>query len=218
MNKSSAALADRMRRKYVDRLGEDGEKFEQYIDVITRQAGDIRRMVDEFSRFARLPEPEMKEENLVDLTESALVLQREGRSDITYESHLPNRAVPQICDRGLINQCLVNLLQNSADAIEARQDADDAPPGKIVVQLTVGSRSNRLLVIDNGIGLPRENRERLKEPYVTNRANGTGLGLSIVARIIEQHGGEISLGDAAGVFGQDGALVEIRLPRPAEWR
>ncbi|MEM7238108.1 MAG: ATP-binding protein, partial [Pseudomonadota bacterium] len=210
--------ADRMRRKYVDRLGEDGEKFQQYIDVITRQAGDIRRMVDEFSRFARLPEPEMKEENLVDLTESALVLQREGRSDITYESHLPNRAVPQICDRGLINQCLVNLLQNSADAIDARQEADDAPPGKIVVQLTVGSRSNRLLVIDNGIGLPRENRERLKEPYVTNRANGTGLGLSIVARIIEQHGGEISLGDAAGVFGQDGALVEIRLPRPAEWR
>ncbi|MBY8975759.1 PAS domain-containing sensor histidine kinase [Rhodobacteraceae bacterium NNCM2] len=208
--------ADRMRRKFAKRLGEDSQRFEEYIDVITRQAGDIRRMVDEFSKFARLPEPEMRDEDLVTLTEQALVLQREGHAEITYEAHLPDHEVNVICDRGLINQCLVNLLQNAADAIEARQAEPDAPPARIVVQLTVGTRNLRLMVIDNGIGLPEENRERLKEPYVTNRANGTGLGLSIVSRIIEQHGGEISLSDADGMFGQDGAMVEIRLPRPAE--
>ncbi len=208
--------ADRMRRKFASRLGDDSTRFEEYIDVITRQAGDIRRMVDEFSKFARLPEPEMKEENLVDIVEKALILQREGRSDISYDSHYPAPDLPMICDRGLINQCLVNLLQNAADAIDGRHAEKDAPKGRIVVQLTVGHRNYRLMVIDNGLGLPEENRDRLKEPYVTNRASGTGLGLSIVSRIVEQHGGEISLSDADGLFDQDGAMVEVRLPRPLE--
>ena len=207
--------ADRMRRKFVDRLGEDGESFRQYIEVITRQAGDIGRMVDEFSKFARMPEPEMREENLVELVDQALILQREGRSDILYESRIAESDLPLICDRGLINQCLVNLLQNAADAIETRHASGQAPDGRVSLSIEIGPRSYRLQIRDNGTGLPEEERDRLTEPYVTKRTKGTGLGLAIVVKIIEQHGGDLVLADADGADGLDGASVTVRLPRPA---
>ncbi|MEM0924354.1 MAG: ATP-binding protein, partial [Pseudomonadota bacterium] len=207
--------ADRMRRKFAPHLGEESAAFTQYIDVITRQAGDIRRMVDEFSKFARMPEPEMREDNLADLIDEALVLQRTGRADITYENQIKRRDVPFICDRGLINQVLVNLLQNAADAIDARHALGDAPAGRVVLSLSAGPRNYRLRISDNGIGLPEDGRHRLTEPYVTNREKGTGLGLAIVSKIIEQHGGDMLLGDADGKDGQDGAAITLRLPRPA---
>ncbi|MEM0924387.1 MAG: HAMP domain-containing protein, partial [Pseudomonadota bacterium] len=160
--------ADRMRRKFAPHLGEESAAFTQYIDVITRQAGDIRRMVDEFSKFARMPEPEMREDNLADLIDEALVLQRTGRADIVYENQIKRRDVPFICDRGLINQVLVNLLQNAADAIDARHALGDAPAGRVVLSLSAGPRNYRLRISDNGIGLPEDGRHRLTEPYVTN--------------------------------------------------
>ncbi|MEM6904477.1 MAG: ATP-binding protein, partial [Pseudomonadota bacterium] len=206
--------ADRMRRKFAGKLP-DGEGLEQYLDVITRQAGDIRRMVDEFSKFARMPAPDMQEEDLTALVADALILQREGREDIDYLNEMPPRPVPIVCDRGLINQCLVNLMQNAADAIDARHEAGDAPRGRIGIKLTAGPRNLRLIISDNGPGLPEQHRDRLADPYVTHRKKGTGLGLAIVTKIIEQHGGELVLGDADGANGFDGAQISLRLPRPA---
>jgi len=208
--------ADRMRRKFVGHMGEDGPAFERYLDVITRQAGDIRRMVDEFARFARMPEPVTADENLVALLRDAVLLQQEARGDIVYESELPGGPVTVNCDRGLIGQCLTNLLQNAADAIDGRRESDeDAPSGRIRVALTVGKRFYRVAITDNGVGLPKVDRDRLTDPYVTNRKKGTGLGLAIVMKIVEQHGGELVLGDAPRVSGLDGAQVTLRLPKPA---
>ena len=212
--------ADRMRRKFAGHMGEDGPAFERYLDVITRQTGDIRRMVDEFARFARMPEPVTADENLVALLRDAVLLQQEARGDITYESELPDRPVTVNCDRGLIGQCLTNLLQNAADAIDGRRESagqtgGDAPPGRIRVALTAGKRFYRVAITDNGAGLPKVGRDRLTDPYVTNRRKGTGLGLAIVKKIVEQHGGELVLGDAPRTSGLDGAQVILRLPKSA---
>ncbi|MDT8343270.1 MAG: PAS domain-containing sensor histidine kinase [Thermohalobaculum sp.] len=209
--------ADRMRRKFVGRLGEDGAQLESLLDVITRQTADIRRMVDEFSRFARMPEPVAREEDLAGLVRDAVLLQREGQQGIDYQATLPDHRVPVMADRGLINQCLTNLLQNAADAIESRRERDGAaaPAGRVLVCLREGERSLQVQIADNGIGLPAEGRDRLTDPYVTHRKKGTGLGLAIVKKIVEQHGGELSLGEAPAASGLDGAQAVIRLPRPA---
>jgi len=208
--------ADRMRRKFAGHMGEDGPAFEQYLDVITRQIGDIRRLVDEFSRFARMPEPVTAEENFCMLLREAVLLQQGARGDITYEVELPDQPVTANCDRGLIGQCLTNLLQNAADAIDARRETlvDEAPDGRIRVSLAIGKRFFSATVTDNGVGLPKEGRDRLTDPYVTNRKKGSGLGLAIVKKIVEQHGGELTLSDAPETSGFDGAQVALRLPKP----
>ena len=212
--------ADRLRHKFAGQMGEDGPAFERYLDVITRQIGDIRRMVDEFARFARMPEPVMEDQNLAALLRDAVLLQQEGRGDIAYESELPDGPVTVNCDRGLIGQCLTNLLQNAADAIDGRHEnpgraGAGAPPGRIRVTLTTGRRFYRVAITDNGAGLPKVGRDRLTDPYVTNRRKGTGLGLAIVKKIVEQHGGELVLGDAPPASGLDGAQVILRLPKLA---
>jgi len=145
------------------------------------------------------------------------LLQQEGRSDIAYEIDLPDGPITVSCDRGLISQCLTNLLQNAADAIDGRceVEGENAPPGRIAVALTPGQRSYRVMITDNGIGLPKEDRDRLTDPYVTTRKKGTGLGLAIVKKIVEQHGGELVLGDAPSGSGLDGTQVTMRLPKPA---
>ncbi len=218
--------ADRIRRKFIGRMGEDGAAFQQYLDVITRQTAEIRRMVDEFSRFARMPEPVMADEDLGELLRDAVLLQQEGRNDIAYETALPEGDATVQCDRGLIGQCLTNLLQNAADAIDGRREAEGEaaagdsaneaePAGRIRVALSTGRRFWRITITDNGTGLPREDRDRLTEPYMTKRRKGTGLGLAIVKKIVEQHGGELALADAPSASGLDGAEVTLRLPRPA---
>ncbi|MGF1500612.1 MAG: ATP-binding protein [Paracoccaceae bacterium] len=205
--------ADRMRRKFVARLGEDGPAFEHYLEVITRQAGEIRRMVDEFSHFARMPEPVLAEQDLADVIRDAVVIHREGLHDIEHLLVLPDSPAPLLCDRGLLTQALTNLMRNAAQAIEARHRRDpNAPPGRIRIELTRSARSYRIAIADNGPGLPSDQRARLTEPYVTTRKAGTGLGLAIVAKIVEQHAGELSLGDADGTDGLDGARIAIRLP------
>ncbi|MEO1493446.1 MAG: PAS domain-containing sensor histidine kinase [Pseudomonadota bacterium] len=208
---------DQIRRKFAPKLEENAASFEQYLDVISRKAGDIGRMVDEFSKFARMPEPKMAPHDLNALIEEAVVLQREARRAITYDvpEAGPRRGV--MVDRGLFGQVLTNLLQNAADAIDARteRDGDAAPVPRIAVAVEQSPRSYRLTVMDNGIGLPVDDRDRLTDPYVTTRAKGTGLGLAIVKKIIEQHGGEVTLSDADPDSGLDGAAVTLRIPRPA---
>ena len=208
--------ADRIRRKFATRLGEEAPAFEQIVDVIVRQTGEIRRMVDEFSKFARMPEPALADQDLADMVREAVLLQSEARPEIEYRLHLPEEPAPVQADRGLLNQCLTNLLQNAADALEARQERQgkEAPQAIVLIRLDATSRGYRLSIDDNGIGLPKDDRDRLTDPYVTTRAKGTGLGLAIVKKIIEQHGGEISLGDAAEGSGLDGAHVGVRLPKP----
>lgn len=209
--------ADRMRRKLSKQFGDEGADFEQYLDVITRQAGNIRRMVDEFSKFARMPEPALEPHDLAGLLREAVLLQKEANGEISYKMNFSAMAVPVTVDRGLIGQVLTNLLQNAADSIEQRRarDGDAAPEPVIRAEIEEGRRFWRLRILDNGIGLPSENRDRLTDPYITTRDKGTGLGLAIVKKIVEQHGGELALGDADGHDALDGAEVTVRLPKPA---
>ncbi|MBT3400287.1 MAG: GHKL domain-containing protein, partial [Rhodospirillaceae bacterium] len=162
------------------------------------QVGDIGRMVDEFSAFARMPNPVVRPVNLVKICRDAVFLQDQARADIRFETDFPDTPVLANCDSGLVSQALTNLLQNAVDAIVGRPDADgDAPrePGLVRMQLTATGNMASILVEDNGRGLPVEERDRLTEPYVTTRSKGTGLGLAIVSRIVEQHGGTLTLED-----------------------
>jgi len=216
--------AERLKRKYGRLLqGEDQAAFDQYADVIQRQAADIRRMVDEFSKFARMPEPELHEEDLAQILQDAVFLQTSARSDITYSTDLPEKPAWLRCDRGMMSQALTNLLQNAADAIETRlgeNPAQDATRGEIHVRLTVDGDSAEIAVADNGVGLPQKGRSRLLEPYVTTRQKGTGLGLAIVKKIVETHRGSLILRDAApfaeGAPVGAEAVVRLTLTRRSE--
>jgi two-component system nitrogen regulation sensor histidine kinase NtrY len=190
--------AERLKRKYLKEVKSDPEVFAQCTDTIVRQVGDIGRMVDEFSAFARMPNPVVRPVNLVKICRDAVFLQDQARADIRFETDFPDTPVLANCDSGLVSQALTNLLQNAVDAIVGRPDADgDAPrePGLVRMQLTATGNMASILVEDNGRGLPVEERDRLTEPYVTTRSKGTGLGLAIVSRIVEQHGGTLTLED-----------------------
>ena len=215
--------AERLRRKYGARLGEDEETFDRYTDTIIRHTGDIGRMVDAFVRFAKMPSPEMGVVNLSDVLKEAVVLQKEARPHIKYSATLPSDPVPVRADRGQVLQAVVNLMQNASDAIGARlaQDEEsgrkDAPPAEIRVQLDADEDKRvTIRVEDNGVGLPAKDRRRLLEPYVTTRAEGTGLGLAIVMKIVEEHGGELALMDAPpfSTGAKPGACAAISLPKP----
>ena len=188
--------AERLRRKYGRVLTTDRAVFEQCTETIVRQVEDIRRMVDEFSRFARMPKPVMAAEDVADTVRQVVFLMRVGHGDVDIETELPEDPMPANFDRRLISQALTNIIKNAIEAISA------VPPGEIERgRICVGaSREGRYIVIDvvdNGIGLPKEQRRRLLEPYVTTREKGTGLGLAIVGKILEEHGGRIELHDAA---------------------
>jgi two-component system nitrogen regulation sensor histidine kinase NtrY len=204
--------ADRLRRKFGKLPEEDRKALDQYADVIVRQAGDIRRMVDAFSKFARMPEPHVQGEDLAAILRGAVFLQQSGSEDIVYTLDAPDAPVQVACDRGLMNQALTNLLKNAAEAIQARLAAEpDGPPGEIAARLTETPESIVIEITDNGTGLPEADRERLMEPYVTTRAKGTGLGLAIVRKVIEQHGGTIAFDDARETVPR-GARVCVTLP------
>ncbi|MGE5506417.1 MAG: ATP-binding protein [Actinomycetota bacterium] len=189
--------AERLKRKYLKEIQSDPDTYVTLIETIVRQVGDIGRMVDEFSSFARMPAPQMKPENLVELCRQAVFLQRTGYPDVAFESVLPDGRLELVCDGRLIGQALTNLLKNAVEAIHGR-DGEDLAQGRVV--LTLRTETDRVVVEvdDNGRGLPHDNRERLTEPYVTTRAKGTGLGLAIVKKIMEDHGGDITLEDAPG--------------------
>jgi two-component system nitrogen regulation sensor histidine kinase NtrY len=204
--------AERIKRKFRGEVSEPAE-LEQYADVIVRQTGDLRRIVDEFSKFARMPEPDRREEDIVRLVREAVTLQAEG---LPVTAALPDGPVTLDVDATMIGQALTNLIKNAGEAIESLQ-ARGAPDGyrpEIRVGLALEADQVVIRIADNGIGLPPD-RARLFEPYVTTREKGTGLGLPIVKKIIEEHGGTLALLDAEVFAGHAhaGAMAEIRLPR-----
>lgn len=189
--------AERLKRKYLKEIQSDPQLYTTLIETIIRQVGDIGRMVDEFSSFARMPAPQMKPEDLVDICRQALFLQKTGYPDVAFTTELPEGKVPLVCDGRLLGQALTNLLKNAVEAIQGREGAD-LPSGQIHLKLSAGPQAVVVEITDNGKGLPDENRDRLTEPYVTTRTKGTGLGLAIVKKIMEDHGGDLSLEDAPG--------------------
>ena len=162
-------------------------------------------MVGEFSSFARMPAPDIKPENLVQICQEEIFLQQQAHGDIAISFKSPLKSLVFPCDRGQMGQVLTNLLQNAAQAIEAKTSSK----GKIKVSLEKEGKKIILSVSDNGCGLPPEGRERLTEPYITYREKGTGLGLAIVKKIIEDHGGNLSFMDSP----EGGALVQIMFMR-----
>jgi two-component system nitrogen regulation sensor histidine kinase NtrY len=202
--------AERLRRKYAKAITEDRAIFEQCTDTIVRQVDDIRRMVDEFSRFARMPKPVMVADDITDTVRQVAFLQRVGNADIDIDVEIAEDPMPARFDRRLISQGLTNIIKNAGEAVAA-VPAEQLGRGRIVVSAARIDSDIVIDVIDNGIGLPKENRGRLLEPYVTTRDKGTGLGLAIVGKILEEHGGRIELHDAAERFpGQRGAWMRLR--------
>jgi len=207
--------AERLRRKYGAAISVDKAVFEQCTDTIVRQVEDIKRMVDEFSRFARMPKPVMSAEDVADTVRQVVFLMRVGNADIDIEVETPEGPLSAEFDRRLISQGLTNIIKNATEAIAA---VPQSVRGRGRIRVTAVREDNDVFidVIDNGIGLPKENRNRLLEPYVTTREKGTGLGLAIVGRILEEHGGKIELGDAADlVVGQRGAWMRLRFAAEA---
>lgn len=207
--------AERIKRKFRPLVGDQADTLDQYTDVIVRQTGDLRRIVDEFSKFARMPEPERKLVDLAALVRDALVLQESGQPGVRFVADLPEGAMPAELDPTMISQALTNLIKNAGEAIATRTEKG-VPEGfvaEIRLRLVHEEDSGLIEIADNGIGLP-EDRARLFEPYVTTRDSGTGLGLPIVRKIIEEHGGTLELVDAEP-FAPDthrGAMAVIRLP------
>jgi two-component system nitrogen regulation sensor histidine kinase NtrY len=202
--------AERLKRKYGKVIVDDPAVFHQCTDTIVRQVDDIKRMVDEFSRFARMPKPVMAAEDVAETVRQAAFMMRVGHPDIDIEVEVAEDPMPARFDPRLIAQALTNIIKNATEAIAA------VPPGDIgrgKIQVSAFREGDDIVidVLDNGIGLPKENRSRLLEPYVTTREKGTGLGLAIVGRILEEHGGGIELSDASAKHaGERGAWVRLR--------
>ncbi len=201
--------AERLKRKYLSQITDDAETFETCTDIIVRHVGDIGRMVDEFTAFARMPAPVMAEEDLATLIDQALFLQRGAHTDIEFGFEQPAGPVIASCDSVQIGRALTNLLQNAVDAVGGRaKGAKALEPGRITVRLIDAGGQRAIEVEDNGRGLPKADRHRLTEPYITNREQGTGLGLAIVKKIMEDHGGDLSLEDSPA----GGARIRMIFP------
>ncbi|MBS4006506.1 MAG: PAS domain-containing sensor histidine kinase [Afipia sp.] len=202
--------AERIRRKFGKVITEDRPVFDQCTDTIIRQVDDIRRMVDEFSKFARMPKPVIEGEDVADTVRQTVFLMRVGYPDIDIDVDIKQEPMLAKFDRRLISQGLTNIIKNATEAISA-VPSGEIERGHIDV---IAARENDDIVIDivdNGIGLPKESRARLLEPYVTTREKGTGLGLAIVGRVLEDHGGRIELNDASALRpGARGAWVRMR--------
>jgi two-component system nitrogen regulation sensor histidine kinase NtrY len=202
--------AERLKRKYGKEIATDPEVFAQCIDTIVRQVGDIGRMVDEFSSFARMPAPIIRRENAQELVHQAVFLQRVAHPQVTFEIRAPHDPVYFECDGRLVSQALTNVLKNAGEALAAREAMGGDESGRVIAALELMGERLAFRITDNGIGLPQEQRHRLTEPYVTTRAKGTGLGLAIVRKIAEDHGGEITLADRGDA--EAGAVVSLIFP------
>jgi two-component system nitrogen regulation sensor histidine kinase NtrY len=201
--------AERLKRRFSKEITSDPDTFVQCADTIVRHVGDIGRMVDEFSAFARMPQPVLKPEDAGRIAREALVLQRSARPEIVWSTDIPERGPMTICDRRLVGQALTNLLQNAADAVAMRARGSGEPAGHISVSVHAADGMVALQVRDDGVGFPDKDRERLTEPYVTHKPKGTGLGLAIVKKIMEDHGGSLTLDDCAD---GPGAVATLSLP------
>ncbi|CAI9120190.1 sensor histidine kinase NtrY-like [Brytella acorum] len=218
--------AERLKRRFMREISSDPDTFGQCVDTIVRHVGDIRRMVDEFSAFARMPQPVLRDEDFSRIVREALILQRNAHPEIVFLTEaLPLHGPKVRCDRRLVGQAITNLLQNAADAIAMTPKEGDGGVvsnvlndhggghlpvnvrGHIAVALHVDGQDAVLTVTDDGIGLPSADRHRLTEPYVTHKPKGTGLGLAIVKKIMEDHGGSIRLEDRVEGKGAVGILT-----------
>ena len=200
--------AERLKRKYGRVITQDRDIFDQCTDTIVRQVEDIKRMVDEFSSFARMPKPRLQEDDLSACVRQVLFLMRVGHPNVAMIEHMPDSVVMARFDRRLLSQALTNIVKNATEGIAAAQERGEAP--QIDVSLSIDDADIVSIdVVDNGKGFPQDNRQQLLEPYVTTRSEGTGLGLPIVAKILEDHGGGIELLDAPA--GQ-GARVRLWFP------
>ena len=206
--------AERIKRKFSPKVGEESDQLENMTDVIVRQTDELRRIVDEFSQFARMPEPDRRPTDFGELLKGAILLQESGQPNVSFTLNLPNGKLWIDADSSMIGRAITNLLKNSGESIEEALKKSPKRKGEIRVVASQTDRSVVLTVVDNGTGLP-EDRSRLLEPYVTNRQSGTGLGLSIVVKTIEEHGGTFSLSDAEpfGDGAMPGAQAVIKLPK-----
>ena len=204
--------AERIRRKYRKEIQGDLETFDRCTETIIRQVGDIGRMVDEFSAFARMPAPKFEANSANELIRQAVFAERVRDQGTTIELQEPGEEIVLQCDSRMVAQGLANLLKNAGEAIQARRQSTPGVKGRITARLIVDQRGLAFEVEDNGVGLPQADRGRLTEPYVTTREKGTGLGLAIVKRIQEEHGGELLLLDAHEL---PGARAVLRFPPTA---
>jgi len=191
--------AERLQRRYGSEVGTDPDTFSRLTDTIIRQVGDLRRMVDEFSNFARMPKPVFRDENIHDIARAALFLHEVAHPGISFSMDPPTGDIRMVCDRRQLGQALTNIVKNAVEAIEARRNRGDPCADGDRVDLTMQMDGGQLIIQlnDTGVGLP-EDRERLTEPYMTTRIRGTGLGLAIVKKIVEEHFGDIAFLDRPG--------------------
>ncbi|HRY08059.1 MAG TPA: ATP-binding protein, partial [Hyphomicrobiaceae bacterium] len=209
--------AERIKRKYGRVITEDRETFDKLTDTIVRQVGDLKSMVDEFASFARLPKPEMADDDLRHAVQEPVLLFREGHPKVVYKVDMPDTAIIASHDRRLLTQALTNLVKNATESVESVAEAHAGEPDwQGMVEARISTQEGRAIieVIDNGAGFPKHNRMRLLEPYVTTKGHkGTGLGLAMVHKITEQHGGTLLLDDAPLCPGRaQGARVRMVLP------
>jgi two-component system, NtrC family, nitrogen regulation sensor histidine kinase NtrY len=209
--------AERIKRKYSAGIGADRDTFDKLTDTIVRQVGDIKKMVDEFASFARVPKPQMMPADVRETVQEPIILFREAHPAIAYDMRVPAEPLMISCDQRLLTQAITNLVKNATESVESAGEAADRPTGwSGRVDAVVEQRGDRvdIEIVDNGLGLPKHQRARLLEPYVTTKGNkGTGLGLAIVQKIVEQHGGRLTLEDAPPGEGRSqGALVRLSLP------
>ncbi|WP_305096006.1 sensor histidine kinase [Croceibacterium aestuarii] len=202
---------ERLNRRYRKQIEQDVELFDELTGTIIRQVGDLRKMVDEFSSFARLPKPVFRQEDAVDLVRQAMFLQEVARPEIDYRFSAPEHMPLLACDRHQFGQVMTNVLKNAAEAIEARRkDSEPDYRGRIGVEVGLSDRFFSVTVTDNGVGLPSHGSDRILEPYVTTREKGTGLGLAIVKKIIEEHAGDMTF---ASNGDGEGTTVTLRFAR-----
>lgn len=206
---------ERLERRYSSIIAPDDDVFKRSLDTISRQAQDIGRMVDEFSNFARMPKPQIRPFDFLDMLNDAIFSQRMVTPDVKFELESRVKNFTYHGDERLLGQAFGNLVKNAAEAIKGMPEENEVV-GNIKLTLVVNSNWLRATIIDNGPGFPEESRERLLEPYVTTRERGTGLGLAIVNRVIIDHGGSITLNKRDDQ--QRGAKVEISLPIKSNWK
>jgi two-component system nitrogen regulation sensor histidine kinase NtrY len=191
--------AERLQRRFGEEVTSDKDTFERLTGTIVRQVGDLRRMVDEFSNFARMPKPSFREENVHEIARQALFLHEVAHPAISFALEPPTGDIRMVCDRRQLAQALTNVVKNGVEAIESRRNRGEHSLSGDRVELKLHEEGSLLVidVLDTGVGLP-EDRERLTEPYMTTRVRGTGLGLAIVKKIVEEHMGEIAFLDRTG--------------------
>ena len=201
---------ERLNRRYRKQILQDGALFDELTSTIIRQVSELRRMVDEFSSFSRLPKPVFRPENALDLVRQSIFLQEVARPDIRFVFDAQDNVPFTIaCDRHQFGQVMTNVLKNAVEAIDARGvDAEPDYRGKIALEISGDAHMFTISVRDNGIGLPKD-RERIIEPYVTTREKGTGLGLAIVHKIVEEHAGSMSFASAP----DGGTIVTLHFAR-----